>query len=269
MILIKIRSMKLNQLTPTTIACVTIFHLVALWLLATFISTPKLTAPSFASIEFVDIPSLSGNNLAEAQSGAAAAMSHEEKPKPAKSKPVTQQTKPVVTPTQKITATKAEAAKADVVTQEAPAKETKNTPIENTNKAENTAKSAENKDSAASKGSNANGTNAANTGASGQGSGQSSTLASHEGGHLNNPKPTYPERSIENEEEGSVKMSVRVEPNGRPSNVSIAKSSGFPRLDNAAREAVSQWRFRPATRNGEPITSIYVFPVNFSLKARR
>ena len=43
--------------------------------------------------------------------------------------------------------------------------------------------------------------------------------------------------------------------------------SGHPLLADAAREAVMQWRFKPATADGQPVASSIRVPVNFA-KAR-
>lgn len=101
----------------------------------------------------------------------------------------------------------------------------------------------------------------------GQGAGGGgSTAASHIGGHLHNPKPPYPPRSIENGEEGTVRLRVTVEANGRPSAVSLVKSSGYPALDRSALKTVrEQYRFIPATRAGVAVRSDYTFGIKFEL----
>ena len=106
-----------------------------------------------------------------------------------------------------------------------------------------------------------------NTGSGGGGGGNAPpTAASHIGGHLHNPKPPYPQRSIDNGEEGTVRLRVRVEPNGRPSRVDLAKSSGYPALDRSALKTVrEQYRFTPATRMGQPVASDYTFGIKFEL----
>ena len=71
---------------------------------------------------------------------------------------------------------------------------------------------------------------------------------------------------MENQEEGTVGLSVIVEPDGRPSKVVVSRSSGFPRLDRAAKSAAERYRFRPATRGGEPIRAQYHFNIGFKLK---
>lgn len=87
----------------------------------------------------------------------------------------------------------------------------------------------------------------------------------HIGGHLGNPRPAYPPLSIELGEAGAVGLRVAVGADGRAQEVSVARSSGFPRLDRAALQAVRNWRFRPATRGGEAIPYTYVFNVDFDL----
>lgn len=87
----------------------------------------------------------------------------------------------------------------------------------------------------------------------------------HIGGHLGNPRPVYPPLSIELGEAGAVGLRVAVSADGRAQEVSVARSSGFPRLDRAALQAVRNWRFRPATRGGEAIPYTYVFNVDFDL----
>jgi protein TonB len=84
-------------------------------------------------------------------------------------------------------------------------------------------------------------------------------------GHLYNPKPAYPAESRTANEQGTVLLSVAVDAAGRPTSVSVAKSSGFPRLDRSAREAVQRWRFKPALRDGVPQASSVIVPVRFML----
>jgi protein TonB len=47
---------------------------------------------------------------------------------------------------------------------------------------------------------------------------------------------------------------------------SLANSSGYPALDNAALRAARAWRFAPARRNGAAIETTIVQPVKFDLK---
>jgi periplasmic protein TonB len=65
--------------------------------------------------------------------------------------------------------------------------------------------------------------------------------------------PVYPPASRRMDEEGAVLLKVLVDERGSPRDVQIAKSSGFPRLDNAAASAVRRWKFSPATQASQPV----------------
>jgi protein TonB len=60
-------------------------------------------------------------------------------------------------------------------------------------------------------------------------------------------------------------LAVTVSPEGRPLQVSLAKSSGHPLLDEAALVAVRHWTFDPARASEIAVTSDVVVPVRFSL----
>jgi protein TonB len=84
--------------------------------------------------------------------------------------------------------------------------------------------------------------------------------------YLHNPKPAYPAIARRNGEEGKVLLKVRVSPQGAALEVAIAKSSGFGRLDTAAVEAVTRWRFVPARRGDEAVESSVMVPITFALE---
>lgn len=69
------------------------------------------------------------------------------------------------------------------------------------------------------------------------------------------PRPSYPRASLRNEETGVVTLSFTVAANGHLLGASVAKSSGFPNLDNAAYAALTHCRFRPASIDGLPVQS--------------
>jgi protein TonB len=56
----------------------------------------------------------------------------------------------------------------------------------------------------------------------------------------------YPVESRQAREEGTVVLRITVDARGRPTNVSIIKGSGFPRLDRAAIEGAWRCRIRNA-----------------------
>ena len=84
--------------------------------------------------------------------------------------------------------------------------------------------------------------------------------------YLSTPAPTYPPLSRRMGEEGKVVLRVHVEPNGRPAQIEIKTSSGSPRLDNAAQDAVWRWKFVPARRGDEAISAWVLVPITFNLK---
>ena len=65
--------------------------------------------------------------------------------------------------------------------------------------------------------------------------------------------PDYPSISRRNEEEGTVVVAFLIAEDGRVVNSKIKSSSGFNRLDEAARAAFSKCKFRPATSDGQPV----------------
>ena len=67
------------------------------------------------------------------------------------------------------------------------------------------------------------------------------------------PRPAYPRASIRNEETGMVTLNFTVAANGHLLGASVARSSGFPNLDNAAYAALTRCRFRPASIDGVPV----------------
>jgi periplasmic protein TonB len=83
---------------------------------------------------------------------------------------------------------------------------------------------------------------------------------------LHNQPPIYPEASQEEHEEGMVMLRVSVTGSGRSARVAILKSSGYFRLDEAARRAVLHWRFHPALFAGIPVASLIDVPVRFQLQ---
>ena len=60
-------------------------------------------------------------------------------------------------------------------------------------------------------------------------------------------------------------LKVRVTAEGTAAAVELEKSSGFDRLDTAARETVARWRFVPAKRGDEAIESAVIVPIIFRL----
>jgi periplasmic protein TonB len=92
----------------------------------------------------------------------------------------------------------------------------------------------------------------------------------HVGGAVQKPIPihiVYPDYSDEAREakfSGTVVVYLQVDKNGDPSHVRVVKGVGMG-LDEKAVEAVRQYKFKPATLNGEPVTVDLYINVNFQI----
>ncbi|WP_246135601.1 energy transducer TonB, partial [Pararhodospirillum oryzae] len=62
--------------------------------------------------------------------------------------------------------------------------------------------------------------------------------------------PAYPAASRRAGERGVVLLALLIDPEGRVIDHRVERSSGFPRLDEAAVKALSQCRFEPGTVDG-------------------
>ncbi len=83
--------------------------------------------------------------------------------------------------------------------------------------------------------------------------------------YRSNPKPDYPAEAKRLRQEGVVMVNVSVNAEGRVTDASLAHSSGFPLLDQAALQAVHHWTFEPARAMGIPVASKPAVPIRFKL----
>lgn len=86
-----------------------------------------------------------------------------------------------------------------------------------------------------------------------------------DGGYVNVPYPSYPQSAMNNEEEGTVKLVVIVELDGRVSSVKVMQSSGSAALDNAAARAARSAKYKLKSKNGEPIRTRFNTSFEFKL----
>lgn len=83
--------------------------------------------------------------------------------------------------------------------------------------------------------------------------------------YLKQPAPHYPTESRRSSEEGLVILRVLIDESGHAKSVNIYRSSGHPRLDEAARDAVVRAVFKPYIDGGVAREAIAMVPVEFSL----
>lgn len=84
--------------------------------------------------------------------------------------------------------------------------------------------------------------------------------------YLQAPQPVYPPIARRMGEEGKAVLRVLVNEKGRPERVELQKSSGSPRLDEAARQAVLRALFKPFIEDGKAVPAFAVVPINFQLE---
>jgi TonB family protein len=75
--------------------------------------------------------------------------------------------------------------------------------------------------------------------------------------------PVYPASAAEQKAQGVVSFQATITKDGAVTNLKLM--SGDPLLSHAAQQAVSQWKFRPAVLNGEPVEVTQTIVVKFNL----
>jgi protein TonB len=85
---------------------------------------------------------------------------------------------------------------------------------------------------------------------------------------LKNAQPNYPLYARKMNQEGVVILSVEVLTDGSAGDVRVATSSGIRLLDKSALEAVKEWNFKPARKDGIPYVQRLRIPIIFSLSSK-
>lgn len=76
--------------------------------------------------------------------------------------------------------------------------------------------------------------------------------------------PSYPKIAEAARIEGTVTLEAIIDETGRVTNLKVIGS--IPLLDEAAKDAVSRWRYSPVTLNGEKVPVIMTVRVTFTLR---
>lgn len=90
------------------------------------------------------------------------------------------------------------------------------------------------------------------------------TVAPTEVAAVQTPPPDYPAELACTGVGGKSVLRVVVGPQGAPTEVSLVTSSGNSQLDDSAARRVREWKFNPATRNGQPVPTTIQVPVSFN-----
>jgi TonB family protein len=81
---------------------------------------------------------------------------------------------------------------------------------------------------------------------------------------IKKPEPEYSEEARLKKVNGQVTLSAIIGVNGRVTDIQVDKPLGYG-LDEKAIQAVSQWRFEPAQKDGKPVAILATIMVNFTL----
>lgn len=83
--------------------------------------------------------------------------------------------------------------------------------------------------------------------------------------YLKEPRMTVPLMSKRLRESGVVHLRVIVDTRGLPREITLAKSSGFARLDEQALQDMRSARFVPYTENGQPVEWEVIAPMSYEV----
>jgi periplasmic protein TonB len=82
--------------------------------------------------------------------------------------------------------------------------------------------------------------------------------------NLSRVEPVFPEEARKARIAGIVILEALIDELGNVSNARVLKPLPFG-LDQAALDAIRQWKFRPGTVDGKPVKVIFNLTVNFKL----
>jgi protein TonB len=86
---------------------------------------------------------------------------------------------------------------------------------------------------------------------------------------ISSPKPIrYPRWAIQQGWEGRFVLAVEIKLDGSVGRTKVMQSTGRKMLDEAATNAVSTWKFKPAVKNGKDIVTCIEIPVVFELSEK-
>jgi len=82
---------------------------------------------------------------------------------------------------------------------------------------------------------------------------------------IHSPKPKYPKTERKAGHEGTVALRLVVSADGAPLDITISQTLS-PDFDHAAIDALKQWRFSPAMKDGKPVAVAIAIKIDFKLQ---
>jgi protein TonB len=78
-----------------------------------------------------------------------------------------------------------------------------------------------------------------------------------------NLQPTYPAAALVGNHRGVVTIRAQVLTNGQVGEMFVRPPRVAPVLEQAAMDTIRRWRFKPARRNGEPVSAWVNIPIEY------
>lgn len=85
---------------------------------------------------------------------------------------------------------------------------------------------------------------------------------------IHTPDPKFPKQARAAKFSGNVVIALIVDSHGNPRDVHVLRGVGIYGLDDAALQAVSKYKFKPALKNGIPVAVRLNVEVNFITRGR-
>ncbi len=75
----------------------------------------------------------------------------------------------------------------------------------------------------------------------------------------------YPNASLSQKEEGTVRVRVCIDQTGKITGVTVQEGTKYERLNEAAVKYGNRLRFKPGTEDGKPVAQCFIQPVKFAV----
>lgn len=82
--------------------------------------------------------------------------------------------------------------------------------------------------------------------------------------HTCPPDRWYPQSSLRANQSGTATLAFRIDKEGKPTNLIVKTSSGYPAIDRASIACASEWKYVPAELNGNPTEALWAASVDFT-----
>lgn len=83
--------------------------------------------------------------------------------------------------------------------------------------------------------------------------------------HANALQPPYPASEVRRDREGTVRVRVTIGPDGRVTSAQRVDATSDAFWEATRRQALTAWRFRPATLDGRAVESVKIVSIQFRL----